>query len=85
MVDFSGFLTYSWFVVLAGLLISVFIFPLVLAFSFLYSFLRRRYVKAPWIMLMAVCTFLGVLLALVLLEVYLGYTLKETFNNLVAS
>lgn len=81
-MDFSSLLTHAWFVVLTSLVVTIFVFPLALVFSFLYRYLCKRYKQAPWVLWMLVCVFLGVVCGLFLLEVYLGYTLPETVSAL---
>ena len=51
------------------------LFPLVFLMSFVYDAMCRRWQKAPKILLMLLCTFLGVLAAALMLYFYLGASL----------
>lgn len=70
-------LTELWLLFLLSLIASVLVFPFVLVFSFIYSWLTRRYERTPRVLLMAFVTFVAVFTALVLLELYVGYTIAQ--------
>ena len=77
MVSIAGVLTEAWLLFLLSLIASVLVFPFLFVFSFAYSWLARKYPRTPSILFMALSTFLAILAALVLLEVYLSYTLGK--------
>ena len=53
-------------------------FPLVFLMSFVYDALCERWQKSPKILLMLLCTFIGVLAASLLLYFYLGASLTSS-------
>lgn len=77
MASVAQLLSEAWLVLLLSLIVSVVVFPLVFVSSLFYSWLAEKYGRTPRILLMAVTTFLAVLAAVLLLELYLGYTLAE--------
>ncbi len=81
MVEISAFISQVWFLVLFSFIASLLVFPLVILSSFLYSYLEKRSSKTPKILLMLVCTFAATLLALIVLEVYLGFNASQVFST----
>ena len=81
MVDLSAIATQAWFVILLSLIIALLVFPLVVVTAFLFDYLAKRHEKTPKILLMLACTFVGVLIAVVILEIYFGYTLPQLFTS----
>ena len=77
MVSVAGVLSEVWLLFLLSLIASVLAFPFVFVFSFVYDFLSKRFSRTPRILLMVLVTFLAVLTAIVLLEVYVGFTLSQ--------
>ncbi|VVB67753.1 Uncharacterised protein [Candidatus Norongarragalina meridionalis] len=51
------------------------LFPLVFLMSFVYEALCKKWEKSPKILLMLLCTFIGVLAAALMLYFYLGASL----------
>lgn len=81
MVEVSVLISHGWFVLLLSLIVSLALFPLVVIVSFVYDHLVKSNPKTPKILLMLICTFIGVLIAALILEVYLGYTLPQLFST----
>ncbi|MBU1197146.1 hypothetical protein KJ765_01390 [Candidatus Micrarchaeota archaeon] len=81
MVDVSLVLSQAWFILLFSLAVTALIFPIVFLAGFAYDMLLERYKKIPKVLLMLVVTFLGVLAAVTLLEIYLEFTLPLAFGN----
>ncbi len=77
MVDLAALAGEAWLVFLLSLVLSALALPFVLVFSFAYDMLAKRYARTPPVLLMAVTTFLAVLAAVILLELYLGYTIAQ--------
>lgn len=75
-------LTRAWTLVLFSLVTAAFAFPLVFMLGFVYRALTERYEQVPKIAWMFVCTFLGALVAAILLEVYLDYTIAGLFGTI---
>lgn len=63
--------------VLFSLVVSAFAFPLVFIMGFVYDSLCSKWKKVPKIAWLFVATFIGVLIAAALLEMYLGYTIAS--------
>ena len=49
--------------------------------AFLYEWLQNKYEKTPKIVLMALVTFLAVLIAMTLVEIYLEYELPAVIST----
>ena len=60
--------------------VTLAVFPLVFVMSFLYDLMKKSWKKTPEILLMIIVTFIGALVAVVLLEIYLGYTAIEVMG-----
>jgi NADH:ubiquinone oxidoreductase subunit 2 (subunit N) len=60
--------------------VTIVVFPLVFVMSFFYDALKKNWKKTPEILVMLLMTFIGVLVAVILLEVYLGYTALEVMG-----
>jgi len=78
-------LAHIWTLVLFSLVVSAFTFPLVFILGFVYDYLCERFEKTPKIVWMLVCTFLGVLVAAILLELYLGLTIASLVGTASAA
>ncbi len=74
-------LSQVWFVFLFSLIAALVVFPLVVTASFLYESLVDKYRKTPKILLMLVSTFVATLVAVVVIELYLGFALGELFTG----
>ena len=74
--------TEAWLVFLLSLVFSALALPVVFVFSFIYSYLGLRSPKTPKILLMAAVTFLAVVCVVVLLEIYVGYTIGDVASQL---
>lgn len=70
-------LTQAWFVLILSIAATILVFPLVFFMSFIHSLLKKRFKNTPEILLMLFTTFVGVLVAVVLIEIYLDYTLPQ--------
>jgi len=81
MVDLTVLGAHAWFLILFAGIAALTIFPLVVLTAFLYDALVKKYPKTPKIFFMLVCTFLATLVVVVILEVYLGYTLPLVFTS----
>ncbi|MFH1107129.1 MAG: hypothetical protein V1787_04505 [Candidatus Micrarchaeota archaeon] len=79
MADLSFYLSQAWFVFLLSLAVTALVFPLVFILSFVYDALAEKYDKTPKILLMALVTFVGVLIAVLAVEIYLEFTLPFAF------
>ena len=77
----EAIISQAWFTVLFSLLASLVVFPLVVVGSFIYENLVKRYKKTPKILLMLICTFIATLIAVIILEFYLGFTLPQAFSG----
>jgi predicted PurR-regulated permease PerM len=77
MVDLAALASEAWLVFLLSLVLSALALPFVFVFSFIYEMLQKRFARTPAVVLMAVTTFLAVLTAVILLELYLGYTIGQ--------
>ncbi|MBI3587597.1 hypothetical protein HY095_00185 [Candidatus Micrarchaeota archaeon] len=73
----ADLITEAWLVLLLSLVLSGLALPFVFVFSFVQSYFESRNPKAPRVLLMALTTFLAVLCAVALLEIYLGYTIGD--------
>lgn len=80
-IEVGVLVSHSWFILLFSLILSLLAFPLVVLMSFLYDYLVKHNPKTPKIFLMLVCTFVGMAVVAVLLELYLGYTLPQVFSS----
>lgn len=67
---------------LIALLVSIPVFVVAFAASFLYDWLVDKYPKTPKFLIMWVCVFIACLVVLLLLEVYLGYTIAQALAAL---
>jgi hypothetical protein len=67
-------------VFLVSAVISLVIFPIVLLCSLHYSGVCKKNPKLPKILVMLYCTFIGVLLAMVILYFYIGYAFLPAAN-----
>ena len=85
MVDLGGLLSEAWLVFLLSLVLSALALPFVFVFSFVHDLLSKKYAKTPGVLIMAVTTFLAVLTAIVLLELYLGYTIANVASAFAPS
>ena len=81
MVDASLVLSHAWAILLFSLFVTAIIFPLVFIMAFAYEWLQKNHRKAPKIVLMLLVTFLAVLVAVTLIEVYLEYTLPKVIST----
>ena len=82
MVEVVSLLTEAWLLFLLSLVVSAAVFPIVFVFSFIYDALVQKYRRTPRVLLMAVCTFIAVLLCLVFLELYVSVTIPEVVSAL---
>ncbi len=80
MADLAFYLTQLWFVFLLSVAVTAVIFPLVFLMGFAYDGLADRYEKVPKILLMLLCTFFGVFLALLAVELYLEFSLPALLS-----
>lgn len=80
-MDVVGFLTEAWLLFLLSLLVSAIAFPLVVLSSFFYSWMVAKNPRSPKVLFMAVATLVGVFIALVLLELYVGITIPELASS----
>lgn len=81
MVDLLALQTQGWFIFLFSLAVTALVFPIVFLGSFVYDLLVEKYEKTPKVLLMLLVTFLGVLVAVTLLEFYLEFTLPLALQN----
>ena len=81
MIDLSPLLSQSWFILLLSGILSLLALPLVVITSFVYDYLAKHHEKFPKILLMLICTFFATLVLVVIVEVYLGYTLPQAFSS----
>lgn len=77
MAELAFYATQLWFVFLLSVGVTALIFPLVFVMSFVYDYIAERHDKANKILLMLLCTFVGVFLAVLAIEVYLEFTLPQ--------
>ncbi|HEV8289919.1 MAG TPA: hypothetical protein VGQ00_03150 [Candidatus Norongarragalinales archaeon] len=75
MVDASTILTQFGFLLLFSVLVAIVLFPVIFLFSYVFELLRDRYPKTPQVLLMLAVTFLATFIVLLLIEVYLNFTL----------
>jgi len=76
-LDFVSFLKDLPLLALISLATAIVIFPLVFVMSFFYDWLSEKYEKTPKILLMLLCTVIGVLVAAIVIYLYLGFTLQQ--------
>lgn len=81
MVDFTALLSQAWFVLLLSLIVSLLAFPLVIIGAFCHDYLAKHHPKAPQIAIMLFSTFVAVLVAVTILELYFGATLAQVFTG----
>ena len=81
-MDLGALLNEAWLVFLLSLVLSALAMPFVIVFSFVYDMLVKRYPRTPAVLLMAVTAFLAVLTAVILLELYVGYTIAQVAGAL---
>ena len=81
MVELSFVLSQAWFIFLLSLAASALLFPIVFLGSFVYDMLVDRYEKTPKVLLLLFVTFLGVLVAVTLVEIYLEFTLPLALKS----
>ena len=80
MVEFALLAAHAWFLLLFAGITALTIFPLVVLTAFLYDALVKKFAKTPKIFFMLLCTFIATLVVVVILELYLGYTLPQVFT-----
>ena len=81
MVDVASLVSHAWFIALLSLIVSLLAFPLVIIGAFSHDYLTKHHPKTPQIVIMLLCTFLAVLIAVTILELYFGYTLGQVFSG----
>ncbi|MBI5224890.1 hypothetical protein HY989_03395 [Candidatus Micrarchaeota archaeon] len=75
MVELSFILSQVWLIFLISLVTTFVIFPLIFLMTFFYEYLERKYEKSPKVLLMLITAFVGVFIAVSLIEIYLEFTL----------
>ncbi|MEK6843033.1 MAG: hypothetical protein AABY04_00955 [Candidatus Micrarchaeota archaeon] len=75
MVELSFIFSQVWLIFLISLVTTFVIFPLIFLMTFFYDYLEKKYEKSPKVLLMLITTFIGVLIAITLIEIYLEFTL----------
>ena len=80
MADLAFYATQVWFVFLLSVGVTAVIFPLVFLLSFAYDSLAQKYEKLNKVLLMLACTFVGVFVALLAIELYLEFTLPQLLS-----
>ena len=75
MVELSFIFSQVWLIFLISLVTTFVIFPLIFLMPFFYDYLEKKYEKSPKVLLMLITTFIGVLIAITLIEIYLEFTL----------
>ncbi len=81
MVDVAFVASQAWFIFLLSLAATALVFPLVFLASFVYDSLLEKYKKTPKVLLMLFVTFLAVLVAVTLVEIYLEFTLPLVWKS----
>jgi hypothetical protein len=82
MAELEAFLASAWALFLAAVLFSLIAYPFVFTGHLLYEWLVRKYEETPKFLLLALATFITMLLGLILLEQYLGASVAQTAAEL---
>lgn len=75
MVTLEFALSQLWLIFLLSVVATFILFPLIFLMSFFYDHLVNKYEKAPKVILMLIATFVGIFIAILLIEIYLEFTL----------
>lgn len=76
-MDFGMFLSdLPWLAALSAAA-TIVIFPIVFLMSFVYDWLCEKHERAPKVLLMLLCAFLGVLAFALIAYAYVGVTLQQ--------